>query len=661
MKKIFYYSLLIVLFGGVCQAQTIYQTDQNGIIATNLEVGKSTQLMHPVMDYPGGLWVDTNNNQLFWADLFTQSIMTASTDSSAADMRAIANPIDQNLGWPTDVLVNPDTEIIYFTMREGSEFEMENAVVSMNYQGEILDTLLNEDDGLDRPSALTADKVNNILYVADSDEGIFRVSPTNKDIAGPLSYDTDRARGIALDQQNAKLYVITTDDELHKMNTDGSQVEVLVDSGFVEGEKVKLDLDEGKVYWTSGGDSYEDIPGKIQRANLDGSEVEEVFSSEEYAFNGLFLDPANDEMYVISRGPAAIMKMNMDGTNVSEIYNENNSGIRSAGTMAYNSTADELIWTQDGGFNYDAPHYVLKSAADGSGTPEVLFSSQDEINSIEIDEENGRLFWGISEGYEAQLYVGNLDGSNPKILTEYSASGTTRIRDIEYKTSTDEVFWIVDGREWMQGVYRKEVEADTSFRINEEAYLTDLAYSPSNDSLYVYGYEKIVRMGSDGSGVQDVIVDRSRPGDLQIYEDRIYWGHRGGLFSADLAGNDSMMVSSQGVDLNRGFVFGPELTFTNTDEKSTNSTIPQQISLKQNYPNPFNPSTNIQFSIPQTTQISLKVYNMLGQEVATIFEGRMRSGHHNLKFDAAHLASGVYLYRLQAGKVSTTKKFTLIK
>ncbi|MBO6522853.1 MAG: T9SS type A sorting domain-containing protein [Balneolaceae bacterium] len=88
---------------------------------------------------------------------------------------------------------------------------------------------------------------------------------------------------------------------------------------------------------------------------------------------------------------------------------------------------------------------------------------------------------------------------------------------------------------------------------------------------------------------------------------------------------------------------------------------PNEFRLSQNYPNPFNPSTNISFNLPSSGEVTLKVYNLLGQEVVTLVNGRLNSGSHTVAFDASRLASGMYIYRLQAGSHLQTKKMLLIK
>jgi hypothetical protein len=97
----------------------------------------------------------------------------------------------------------------------------------------------------------------------------------------------------------------------------------------------------------------------------------------------------------------------------------------------------------------------------------------------------------------------------------------------------------------------------------------------------------------------------------------------------------------------------------NSSEKDNET--PQAFTLNQNYPNPFNPTTKISFSLAKAGPVQLSVYNMLGQEVQKLVNEPMNSGEHTFSFDARHLPSGVYIYRLTSGKLSETKKMILLK
>ena len=83
--------------------------------------------------------------------------------------------------------------------------------------------------------------------------------------------------------------------------------------------------------------------------------------------------------------------------------------------------------------------------------------------------------------------------------------------------------------------------------------------------------------------------------------------------------------------------------------------------MHQNYPNPFNPSTTIRYALPARTHVTLTAFNTLGQRVAVLVEGEVEPGYHDVTFDASGLASGVYLYRLEAGDFVQTRRLVLVK
>lgn len=95
--------------------------------------------------------------------------------------------------------------------------------------------------------------------------------------------------------------------------------------------------------------------------------------------------------------------------------------------------------------------------------------------------------------------------------------------------------------------------------------------------------------------------------------------------------------------------------------RQNDNSVPSNFELSQNYPNPFNPTTNINFSIPNSGLTTLKVYNILGQEVATLLNKQMAAGSYTVDFDASNLSSGMYIYSIQSGDVEISKKMMLLK
>ena len=98
-------------------------------------------------------------------------------------------------------------------------------------------------------------------------------------------------------------------------------------------------------------------------------------------------------------------------------------------------------------------------------------------------------------------------------------------------------------------------------------------------------------------------------------------------------------------------------TVANTPEKL----FPEHIQLLQNYPNPFNPETTIRFNLPKSDHVTLKIYNLAGQEIETLVDATRSAGEHQAKWHAEGLANGIYFYQLEAGKFSKTKKLILQK
>lgn len=92
-----------------------------------------------------------------------------------------------------------------------------------------------------------------------------------------------------------------------------------------------------------------------------------------------------------------------------------------------------------------------------------------------------------------------------------------------------------------------------------------------------------------------------------------------------------------------------------------NNTVPEEYSLSQNYPNPFNPTTKIDYNIRSNGVVTLKIYSVLGEEVATIVDGFKSAGKYTVDFNASHISSGIYFYTLRSGDFTATKKMILIK
>jgi hypothetical protein len=124
-----------------------------------------------------------------------------------------------------------------------------------------------------------------------------------------------------------------------------------------------------------------------------------------------------------------------------------------------------------------------------------------------------------------------------------------------------------------------------------------------------------------------------------------------GQIAVGVSGNDNNHISS-------GFWYGPLLA---TDVILQNNSVPNEFRLYQNYPNPFNPNTVISWQLPAKSHVLIKVYDMLGKEVAQLIDEEKPAGTYKIIFNASSLASGIYFYKIQTNSFSNVKKMVLLK
>jgi uncharacterized delta-60 repeat protein len=129
-----------------------------------------------------------------------------------------------------------------------------------------------------------------------------------------------------------------------------------------------------------------------------------------------------------------------------------------------------------------------------------------------------------------------------------------------------------------------------------------------------------------------------------------------------LDGSNNVIVTGYTVDIGVSYwttVKYVQVPVTSVEDRQV--PVPTEYVLFQNYPNPFNPSTTIRFDLPKASLVTLKVYNLLGEEVETLVNERRPAGSYTMNWIAGGLAAGVYLYRLQAGEFTETRKLVIIK
>lgn len=258
---------------------------------------------------------------------------------------------------------------------------------------------------------------------------------------------------------------------------------------------------------------------------------------------------------------------------------------------------------------------------------------------------------GSTEGYDPEFTSVEIDNNIVNLFSE--STGAMRIN---YGWDTDETSHLI--REYRGSKTTPKFGADRILQV------------------YVFG---------DGNGNKFRFMVRDGNGELEgstwytvdwlgwklvtwnmAEDETVAWANGNGTLNGNLYLDSFQLTYTPGQPAT-GFILFDDLKAvemglaTSTEESPVAADIPEEIELKQNYPNPFNPTTNISFGLPQKSRVDLKVFDMLGREVATVYSGVKAQGFHTVSFDASNLSSGVYLYRIETDFGVISKKMTLLK
>lgn len=187
-----------------------------------------------------------------------------------------------------------------------------------------------------------------------------------------------------------------------------------------------------------------------------------------------------------------------------------------------------------------------------------------------------------------------------------------------------------------------------------ETYYTDVKYAVSADGGVTFGAPEVAAGTPQAQetfpAVYDYLIDEG---------DDNWTAHF--MFFTDVIPGVSLFDENS--ESEESFWSYETVTFSATPTTSVNDNeeLATTFSLEQNYPNPFNPSTTIKYSVPQVSEVSLKVYDVLGKEVATLVDAQQAQGTYQVNFDASNLASGMYIYTIKAGSFVSSKKMLLMK
>ena len=342
---------------------------------------------------------------------------------------------------------------------------------------------------------------------------------------------------------------------------------------------------------------------------------------------------------------------------------------------------DGLYYSDDGGQTWTSAMVDLSGgqggAPDGNpdGFAQIYAITEDILGTLYISANNGDVYRSFDRGVTwqkaKQLPLGSAD-------TAYSLEADPTVPGRIYAgTFGDSLYVTTDFAETWD---RPELN-DLG-----NGYIFDIEVDPISGNLFV-GTAKGIFYSPDGgdnwSGLNSAFPFPTNPPEIR----NIAFDVNGALFASTWgqgvwssldwqanslsefalkAGNVLDISISNGfvhvlTDTGATFRFAYDGTSRSVDTEDLDVELPNGYALEQNYPNPFNPTTSIAFSLPQSAQVNLTVYDVLGRRVATLVNGHLAAGQHQVQFEASSLPSGMYLYRLSTPAGSITQKMMLLK
>ena len=523
--------------------------------------------------------------------------------------------------------------------------------------------------GTDSVSSLNADgtETGNISLTAPLAAGTYYYGVCVDSVAGESDTNNNCSQSVTITVQqpagtSVSMYWTDWDtNKIQRANLDGSNVEDLVTTGLGSPYGIALDVAAGKMYWADAG------LAKIQRANLNGSNVQNLIPLGLSVPICIALDVAGGKMYWTDRGTGKIQRANLDGSNVQDLV----FGVRGLHGIALDVAGGKMYWTDN-----DAGK-IQRANLNGTSLEDLITTGLQLPNEIALDVTGGKMYW-TDDGTQ-KIQRANLNGTGVQGLV---TTGLNVPVGITLDIASGKMYWTDLGTRKIQraNLDGANVEDLVTTGLNAPFGITlgtSLTFSPpvvaredvNNDGVVdaqdvVLVDQKNLDLNDDG--VSDIA-------DILLVVEAI--GNAGGAPAARLQAQHLLTAE-------RVQQWLIEATLLDEDSSTYRRGIlvleqlltllaPRETVLLPNYPNPFNPETWIPYQIAEPADVTVHIYATTGHLVRTLRLGHQRAGIYHNRNRAAYwdgrnelgelVASGIYFYTLATGNFTATRKMLIRK
>ncbi len=432
-------------------------------------------------NYPIELAIDEGNSKIYWISI-NHNIYRANLNGSNSEVL-----ISSGLHSPNNLTLDLVNNKIYWT--DVSTEKIQRA----NLDGSNMEDLVTT--GLDNPQSLALDLINNKMYW--SDQGIGKIQRANLDgtsIQDLITTLVDFAYDITLDISNNKMYWRDSDYGIKRANMDGSSIQVIYDDtdGLGYSPSMTIDFNNNKIYWINNHNVISGLDSKIQRADLDGSNLEDLYTT---GGGFRFIDlNNNNKLYGINSYKGLLQKSNLDGTNIEII----NNYLVFPREIDLDITNGKMYWIDLG--------IIQRSNLDGTSVEDLVTTGLSDPYGIALDVTNGKMYW--TDYGTDKIQRSNLDGT---MIEDLVTTGLSTPSSIALDLSNGKMYWTDYGthkiqRSNLDGTMIEDLVTGLSDPIG-------IALDVSNGKMYWTdaGTDKIQRANLDGTVIEDVITGLNNP------------------------------------------------------------------------------------------------------------------------------------------------------
>ena len=358
------------------------------------------------------------------------------------------------------------------------------------------------------------------IYWTDSTK-IQRSDPDGSSIEDVLAANgLSNPIAIALDVNGGRMYWSSgSPPKIHRADLDGSHREALVTIGLIRPLGIALDLAAGKMYWADG---FWNTPGKIQRANLDGTGIETLVVADANAPSGVALDIPSGKMYWTDWSTRKILRANVDGSEVEDVVTTGSS----PSGIVLDLAARKMYWTE--ATDQQSPGRIRRADLDGSKVEDIITQGTIQPRGIALDRTEGKLYWIDSAFSSRKVQRANVDGSN---VEDVVVDGFVFPWGIALDTSARKMYWTDSGTDTIkradligsniEDLFKRDVEAPRAIRLHAA---TGMMYWYDSTTPY-HGPRRIRRASFDGSDIVDIVSDCLTEDELSLdpLRSKMYW------------------------------------------------------------------------------------------------------------------------------------------